>query len=235
MALNATGKKYSKEPGGQYAFHSGHDGYEKPIAAFVPSIAPSSVLHVKDFHPNWNDNILLGGLKRMLHRVYLEGDDVLFVEPIDLGFRIRDMAHTNNRRIAIFTDDNKLAFVEPETSWAEYERIQSFLNLEKDDSLRVATQEAFYACLECHGFEMNEQGAGPSLFRVCGRKPDTENFRDYSGALSQAVSVWNKDALVRFISNPKAVAPGTSMSWGGTENVKIAELLAHSICYLDNG
>ncbi len=230
--LVTLGTKYGGNPGGIKSYHTGHSGFDKPIVAFVPSIAPSSVLYVKNFHPNWDGNILVGGLRRKLHRVYMEDGDVLFVEPIDVGYKIRDMVQTGDGQIAIFTNDNKLIFIKPETTSVHYERFQTLLAAESDLEIRTATQSMFDGCLECHGLAENEPGRGPTLYGICRRKPGRANFTNYSGALSQAVDIWDQDSLVRFVTDPEGTAPGTSMAWEGISRPEVAELLVKNLCQL---
>lgn len=230
--LVTLGTKYSKQPGGLESFHTGHSGFDKPIVAFVPAIAPSSVLYVKNFHPNWDGSILVGGLKRHLHHVYVEEGEVLFVEPIDVGYKIRDMVRARDGKIVIFTNDNKLVFMEPESASLQYERFKMLLAKETDLELRDTTQDMFDGCLVCHGLAENEPGTGPTLFGICGRKPGTENFAEYSGTLSQTFDIWDHDNLVRFVSDPEGTAPGTTMAWGGIGRLEVAELLVKNLCQL---
>ena len=232
--LVTLGTKYSGKPGGIETFHTGHSGFDKPIVAFVPAIAPSSVLYVNNFHPIWDGNILVGGLKRKLHRVYIEDGDVLFVEPIDVGYKIRDMVRAGHGQIVIYTNDNKLVFIEPESASLQYDRFRSLLAEELDLELRDTTQDMFDGCLVCHGIAENQTGAGPTLYGICGRKPGTEDFTAYSGALSRAVDIWDHENLVRFVSDPDGTAPGTSMDWDGIGRPDVAELLIKNLCQLEN-
>lgn len=230
--LVTLGTKYSKEPGGVKPFHTGHLGYDKPLISFVPSIAPSSVLSVQDFHPNWNGDILIGGLKRKLHRVYIEDGVVLFVEPIDLDLKIRDMARVADGQIALYTDDNKVVYMEPAPSLLQYETFQSLLAAEPHLELRRSTKQTFDACLECHGFEKNDLASGPTLYQACGRAPESDRNFNYSGALSANLTIWDETSIAQFVSDPEAIAPGTSMAWGGIGRSDVAELLAKSLCQL---
>ena len=76
------GTKYNRLPGGGKSYHDGHWGYNKPAVAFVPSIAPTSVLHLRNFAAPWKGDILVGGLNGNIYRVYFEEKTVLFVEEI---------------------------------------------------------------------------------------------------------------------------------------------------------
>ncbi len=231
--LVTLGTKYSKAPGGSQPFHTGHAGFDKPIVAFVPSIAPSSVLYLRDFHPDWDGDVLVGGLKRQLHRVYMEEGAVLYVEPLDLGYKIRDLDAMGDGRIVLFTADKKLVFIRPASDPHVAEKFQTLIAGEPDLELRRATHDTFTACLECHGMAENEAGAGPSLYGVCGSEPERAAFAGYSGSLSKSIERWDKESLVRFVSAPEATSPGTTMAWGGIGTPKVAELLVETLCELE--
>ncbi len=224
------GTKYSGEPGGLSDQHSGHESFEKPLVSFVPSIAPSSTVFVEDFHPNWDGNILIGDLKRRLHRVYLEGDDVLFVEPIELGLKLRDMVAVGPGEIALFTADKKIAILTPALNADRYNLIQDHLEQVANVELRAAAKGTFDACLECHGLGQAEKGSGPTLFEICGRGAESDPSFAYSGAIASNVDRWSKDALRSFIADPEATAPGTTMAWAGIEQPEVAEIVAEALC-----
>lgn len=80
----------------------------EPAYAFVPSIAPTQLVQVKGFHARWDGDLLLGSLKaQTLFRIRLAGERVLFVEPIPLECRIRDVRQMGDR-IVLLTDDGRL-------------------------------------------------------------------------------------------------------------------------------
>lgn len=64
-------------------------------------------------------------------------------------------------------------------------------------------------CSLCHG-PAGEGGQGPSLQDVVGRKAGTTDF-GYSAALRRAAPALDAEGLDRFLANPQAVAPGTTM------------------------
>ena len=227
------GTKYSSAPGGIRGVHGGHDGFAKPLVAFVPSIAPSSVLTIRDFHPNWDGDLLVGGLRRQLHRVYREDGAVLFVEPIDVGARVRDMTRMKDGRIAILSDDNKIVLVEPGPRSVRLAAFQSLLSEEPDPDLRTASRTVFDACLQCHGIEAHDTGARPSLYGVCGRPPGSDSAAGYSGVLPRDIKIWDQDKLVQFISDPGTTAPGTTMAWDGLDRQDVARVIARTLCQMD--
>ena len=226
------GTRYTGRPGGLKPSHAGHGGYDRPLVAFVPSIAPSSVLVVRDFHPVWDGDVLIGGLNRKLYRVHMEDGRVLFVEPIELGLRIRDLAWIGDGRLALFTDDRKLALAAPDATPSAYDELRILIDEDPDADLRADVHQALASCLTCHSLDDGEHGTGPSLHRVCRRTPGSAGFAGYSGALDRVAGVWNEERLARFIADPEAAAPGTTMATGSLTTVRVAERLAAALCDL---
>jgi cytochrome c len=78
--------------------------------------------------------------------------------------------------------------------------------------------QAFQQCAACHSVEPGRHLTGPSLAHVWGRKAGTaEGFDRYSDALQRSGVVWDGDALDKWLTNPQAFVPGTSMSFPGLE------------------
>src|ERR1043165_4568112 len=71
-------------------------------------------------------------------------------------------------------------------------------------------------CAACHTFGKGEPNrVGPNLYGVVGRPKGTEAGFDYSAALKGKGGNWTIDDLDKFLTNPKAFAPGTKMSFAG--------------------
>ena len=104
-----------------------HDGFAKPVFAWVPSIGISSVI-VNDerLFPLWRDDLLIGSLAGTqesgslagteesgyaLYRVRRDGTDVQYVERTRVGYRIRDLAQMPDRRIALLADRGWVDFL----------------------------------------------------------------------------------------------------------------------------
>ena len=90
-----------------------HDGFIKPVFAWVPSIGISSVI-VNDerLFPLWKDDLLIGSLVgRALFRVRRDGVDMQYVERIAVGNRIRDLAQMPDRRLALLLDGGLVRFL----------------------------------------------------------------------------------------------------------------------------
>ena len=95
-----------------------HDGFIKPVFAWVPSIGISSVI-VNDerWFPLWRDDLLIGSLAGTqgsgyaLFRVRRDGTDVQYVERIEVGNRIRDLAQMPDSRLALLLDEGLVHFL----------------------------------------------------------------------------------------------------------------------------
>ncbi len=76
-------------------------------------------------------------------------------------------------------------------------------------------KKVFNKCKACHSIENGKNKTGPSLYGVVGRKVDSEPGYRYSGKLEAAAKVWTPDNLDKFLTKPRAFAPGTKMGFGG--------------------
>ncbi len=95
-----------------------HDGFIKPVFAWVPSIGISSII-VNDerWFPLWKDDLLIGslsgtqGIGYALFRVRRDGTDVQYVERIEVGNRIRDLTQMPDSRLALLVDGGRVHFL----------------------------------------------------------------------------------------------------------------------------
>lgn len=76
-------------------------------------------------------------------------------------------------------------------------------------------QKAFQLCNACHSVDPKEQGLqGPNLAGVVGRRAGAQPGFEYSPAMARAGAgglVWTEAVLDRFMVDPSAVVPGTTM------------------------
>jgi cytochrome c len=74
-------------------------------------------------------------------------------------------------------------------------------------------------CTTCHiATAKGSPRQGPTLFGVVGRKAGSvEGFR-YTNANRNSNLVWTEDQLDKYLTDPRAVVPGTSMAFAGVNN-----------------
>ncbi|MEY4296042.1 MAG: hypothetical protein RLY82_1730, partial [Pseudomonadota bacterium] len=66
-------------------------------------------------------------------------------------------------------------------------------------------------CAGCHSVEANR--VGPKHAGIVGRKAGSIKDFSYSSALKKSELVWNKDLLVRWLTDPEQVIPGQAMGF----------------------
>ena len=77
-------------------------------------------------------------------------------------------------------------------------------------------EKVFQACAACHSIAPGMHMTGPSLANVWDRKAGTAaGFSRYSDAMKHADVVWNQATLERWLTNPDAFIPGTTMTFPG--------------------
>ncbi|KGG16343.1 MULTISPECIES: PQQ-dependent sugar dehydrogenase [unclassified Prochlorococcus] len=103
-----------------YDFHAKHrvkhtNKYKKPIFYFTPSIAISEIIHYKgNEFPYWKDKLIVSSLKAK--SLFLLDIDpltmnILSVERIYVGHRIRDIKEMPSGSIVFITDDQNIVFL----------------------------------------------------------------------------------------------------------------------------
>jgi cytochrome c len=90
----------------------------------------------------------------------------------------------------------------------------------------------FLRCASCHAIGGNGGARiGPNLSGVVGRKAGSLPGATYSAAMKQQSFTWTEAALDRWLTQPSAVVPGTSMAFAGLPK---PEDRAAVIAYLKN-
>ncbi len=95
----------------------------------------------------------------------------------------------------------------------------------------AAGMQAFKTqCSICHATVPGKFGLGPSLAGVVGRKPGSLAGFNYSPAMKAAKGKWDKPALDRFLTDPRAAIPGNRMTFAGQKDAaKRADLIAYLV------
>lgn len=89
-------------------------------------------------------------------------------------------------------------------------------------------KEVFQRCALCHSLAEGENGVGPSLHGLFGRKAGTAPDYNFSKAMRNSGIVWNEAALKKFLADPQAAVPGTKMETGAVDNPQaFDDLLAY--------
>lgn len=79
----------------------------------------------------------------------------------------------------------------------------------------VAGKAVFARCGICHKTQAGKNFIGPSLFGVVGRKSATEPGFSYSDAMKKADKTWDPATLDKYLTDPRAMVPGTKMIFPG--------------------
>lgn len=78
-----------------------------------------------------------------------------------------------------------------------------------------AGKKTFQKCGICHSVEAGKNKIGPSLYGVVGRKSASIPDFAYSDAMKAANKTWDAATLNEWLTNPKALVPGTKMIFAG--------------------
>lgn len=172
-------------------------GFTGPRHAWLPSVGITAIIQVASpLFRRWNGDLLAASLRgRALHRIHLEGDRVIFVEPIAVGEEIRDLVEGPDGSLWLWTDRATL------------------LTLTPSRESRVALVVA--ECRNCHTIDRNSSVPlrGPNLSGVVNRKVASDpSFSAYTPALRAVGGRWTVDRVSAFLADPVAFAPGTAMS-----------------------
>lgn len=79
-------------------------------------------------------------------------------------------------------------------------------------SAAPAAPAAYAMCSSCHAVAPGEHMIGPSLAGVFGARAGSQPGFEYSAGLAASTLTWNEENLHRYIENPRATVPGTTMA-----------------------
>jgi cytochrome c len=83
-------------------------------------------------------------------------------------------------------------------------------------------------CGICHSPVQGKNMVGPSLFGLVGRKSGSIEGFHYSAANKGADITWSPEILDKYLTAPREVVPGTTMTYAGLkDDTKRADLIAY--------
>ena len=194
-----------------------HDGYQRPIYAWVPSIAVSNVIGVEDdLFPLWQGDLLVASYKESLRRLRVREGRVIYQEPIMVlkrNGRIRDLMEDQQGRIVLWLDGGSLAILEP-------------LDAAGPASEELSGQILYVQCAGCHNIktggghprDSKVPGIGPDLLGVVGSQIAASPDYSYTEALKKTPGNWSIENLDSFLRDPQGFAPGTKMEFQGIKD-----------------
>jgi cytochrome c len=131
---------------------------------------------------------------------------VIFVEPVKIGERIRDLVQMNDGTILLWTDSAH--FIE---LTVRQEPIAAALPLTKAET-DIGLEEVIRGCIECHSFRPGKSNAESlSMWGVYNRRIADTDFTEYSDSLMMISGAWNEESLKAYLTDPQQFAPGTMM------------------------
>ncbi len=208
-----------------------HDGYVKPVHAFVPSIGITNIVEVAgpEF-PLWRGDLLLTSLRdNSIYRLRRNGDEIIYSERIEMGEHLRDIAWLPDGRVAFLGDSGHIMILrkKPPLSGAAASEASTGVLVSGYDGVRDAVEriearmvrsdihpgQTLYEghCASCHSLESQAANVGPHLDKVVGRQIASVAGYDYSDALTSRSGKWTEARLRQFLSNPDLEFSGTAM------------------------
>jgi len=197
--------------------HQGrHDGYQRPVYSWIPSIAVSSVIGVQhDMFPLWQGDLLVASYKESLRRLRVREGRVIYQEPIMVlkrSGRIRDLMEDKDGRIVLWFDGGSIAVLEPLDEEMAGEDVRG--------------QVLYVQCAGCHNVKTGGghprdskiPGIGPDLLGIAGRKIAGVPEYNYSSALQKLSGTWSDENLGKFLKDPQGFAPGNKMEFPGIQD-----------------
>lgn len=188
-----------------------HGRFIEPVYAFVPSVGVSNLIQIGGrAFPSWDGDFLVATLRgRTLFRMRTRDRRVIYLEPMSIDRRIRDLAEGQDGRVLLWTGRRDVLVL----SRAE----------------ESVGARAYNACSSCHGADLGGTALGPSLRHVYDRPIGTREGFTYSPALKGLGGAWDDARLDAFLRHPQGYAPGTTMKFPGIPDASVRSAL---IAYL---
>jgi cytochrome c2 len=211
--LVTLGTQYNHLPYPTAIHYGRHDGFQRPVYAWLPSKGISSLAQVHGFVPAWDGDLLVGSLVgRTLFRMRIVENRIVFTEPIYIGELIRYIHQHTNGKIALWTDDNKLLWIQPNGENYSNDVMENLVDRSSNlQSSKATLKKILTICQQCHSFTVNTNERAPYLGDIYGKKIGSTDFQHYSASLSRVQGRWTENNLRAYLTDPQKFAPGTSM------------------------
>lgn len=176
-----------------------HGSFVEPVHAFLPSIGVSNLIELNGkLFNRWGTDLVIGSLRaETLFRAHVRDERVVYMEPIPVGRRVRDLVQGKDGRILLWTDAGDITVLDLDLAPNVYAR-----------------------CSGCHEASAGIRALGPSLRNVVKRPIGSEFEYDYSPALANIDDVWTESNLDEFLRSPDSFASGTKMKFAGIPDDK---------------
>jgi cytochrome c len=91
----------------------------------------------------------------------------------------------------------------------------------------AAAPAAFTQCRVCHAIEPGQNGIGPSLAGVVGRRAGSAAGFSYTADMSALGQTWNDATLDRYLADPAGLVPSTTMAIGPLDQAQRRAIIAY--------
>lgn len=202
-----------------------HDGFTKPVMAFMPSIGISSITALPSAPVQfklWKSDLLAVSLREeSLFHLRRDGSRIIYAEKIPLGVRLRDVHVLENGWIAILTGgDRSIILLRDATETRSLEPISisgygAVNELQEQVEAAIGkpdpSERIFWSkCSSCHNVN-GESSVGPPLNGLFKRKIGSAPGYTYSDSLTKARGTWTKAKVKSFLHDPQAMYSDTLM------------------------
>lgn len=233
--LESYGTLYSGLPiPGTYSIGR-HETFERPVFAWLPSIATSGLAYIQGFHETWDGDLLVASLRgQQLVRVRIRENRAIFAEPIEVGKRIRYVLQHTDGQIVLWTDDRELIFLTPSQGGLGYRFVRYYVEEKMDGGAAMKSRVlgAMTQCMECHSLEPGNSENAPSLAGVFGAPIGGTAYAGYSEAMKTRHGTWSRALLAEYLADPAAVVPGTTMPDPGLNDPEVRGAVVDALAAL---
>lgn len=222
--LVAYGTRYAALPLSEGRPLGRHDGFRRPMFAWLPSIGISGLAHVRGFHEAWDGDLVAASLigQKLVHIRVIE-DRVAFTEFIETGRRVRQVHQHTDGRLVLWTSLYEVIFLEPGGSLALGYLEERLAEMAEQDVPVARVRAAIESCMQCHSLEVGEHASAPSLAMIFGAPVGSTSFTGYSQTLRGDGRIWTRDLLAAYLRDPQQTLPGTAMPDPGLDDERVIE------------